>query len=46
MSLFVADLAFPDDSPELAMAKIGILAASMIAGVVGSLILLRATKRV
>ena len=38
MSLFISDLAFPD-SPLVDVAKIGILAASVIAGVVGWLIL-------
>lgn len=38
MSLFIADLAF-GDSPSLPLAKIGILAASVVAGIVGFLIL-------
>ena len=38
MSLFVGDLAY-GESPELTLAKIGILAASVIAGAVGYLIL-------
>jgi NhaA family Na+:H+ antiporter len=38
MSLFISDLAFPD-SPLVDVAKLGILAASLIAGVVGWLIL-------
>jgi NhaA family Na+:H+ antiporter len=42
MSLFVAALAFPD--PELlAMAKIGVLGGSMLAALIGTLILLRRT---
>ena len=47
MSLFIADLAF-DDGTLLASAKIGILAASVIAGTVGSLLLRQsaAAKRV
>ncbi len=43
MSLFISDLAFPD-SPLVNVAKIGILAASVIAGVVGWLILRGATS--
>jgi NhaA family Na+:H+ antiporter len=38
MSLFITDLAFPD-SPLVDVAKLGILAASLIAGIVGWLIL-------
>ena len=38
MSLFISDLAFPD-SPLVDVAKLGILVASLIAGVVGWLIL-------
>jgi Na+:H+ antiporter, NhaA family len=38
MSVFISDLAFPD-SPLVDVAKLGILAASLIAGVVGWLIL-------
>ena len=38
MSLFISDLAFPD-RPLVDAAKLGILAASLIAGVVGWLIL-------
>ena len=43
MSLFIADLAF-GDGPLLDMAKIGILAASVAAGIAGSVILLRTQK--
>jgi NhaA family Na+:H+ antiporter len=45
MALFIASLAFPAGSPRgelLAAAKLGILAASALAGVVGSLVLRRA----
>jgi Na+/H+ antiporter NhaA len=35
MSLFVANLAFPQQASELAAAKIGILAASLMAGILG-----------
>jgi Na+/H+ antiporter NhaA len=42
MSLFVGDLAY-DESPALALSKIGILAASVIAGVGGYLVL-RSTR--
>jgi Na+:H+ antiporter, NhaA family len=35
MSLFVANLAFPGDTSHLAATKIGILSASLVAGVVG-----------
>ena len=38
MSLFISDLAFPE-SPLVDAAKLGILAASLIAGVMGWLIL-------
>jgi NhaA family Na+:H+ antiporter len=38
MSLFISDLAFPDN-PLVDVAKLGILGASLIAGVVGWLIL-------
>jgi NhaA family Na+:H+ antiporter len=44
MSIFVAGLAFPQDV-FLSLAKIGVLTASLLAGVVGSLVLLR-TRRV
>jgi NhaA family Na+:H+ antiporter len=40
MSLFIANLAF-GESPSLRMAKVGILAASIVAGAVGWLILIR-----
>jgi NhaA family Na+:H+ antiporter len=39
MSLFVANLAFPEPLPELAAAKVGILAASLIAGVGGAAVI-------
>ena len=44
MSLFIANLAFPDPAL-LDAAKIGILAGSAVAGVVGALVLLRANGR-
>jgi NhaA family Na+:H+ antiporter len=40
MSLFIANLAF-GDTPALEMAKVGILAASIIAGVAGAVVLFR-----
>jgi Na+/H+ antiporter NhaA len=40
MSLFVAGLAFADDAL-LTMSKLGVLAASLIGGIVGSLLLTR-----
>ena len=43
MSLFIADLAFVDDGA-LGLAKIGILVASVVAGVGGYLVLRRATR--
>lgn len=42
MSLFVANLAFPDAPDLLAAAKVGILAASLLAGVVGAVLVARA----
>jgi Na+:H+ antiporter, NhaA family len=42
MSLFIATLAYGDGSPELALAKIAILGASIVAGVGGFAILRRA----
>ncbi|CAA9535505.1 MAG: Na+/H+ antiporter NhaA type [uncultured Thermomicrobiales bacterium] len=47
MALFVADLAFADaaEAPLLASAKLGILAASVVAGVGGAVVLGRATGR-
>lgn len=39
MSLFIATLAYGEASPELALAKVGVLAASVIAGVCGFAIL-------
>jgi NhaA family Na+:H+ antiporter len=39
MSLFVAQLAFPGDAALLAAAKVGILVASLLAGVVGGAII-------
>jgi NhaA family Na+:H+ antiporter len=43
MSLFVASLAFADEA-HLTMAKVGIFTASLCAGIVGSLLLLKATR--
>jgi Na+/H+ antiporter NhaA len=43
MSLFIADLAFADGAA-LGLAKIGILGASVVAGVGGYLVLRRATR--
>jgi len=43
MSLFIADLAF-GDSPTLQVAKVGILGASLVAGIVGWAILRRITS--
>jgi NhaA family Na+:H+ antiporter len=40
MSLFIANLAF-GDTPALELAKVGILAASIISGVAGAVVLLR-----
>ncbi|HYP06456.1 MAG TPA: Na+/H+ antiporter NhaA [Bryobacteraceae bacterium] len=40
MSIFVAGLAFPDEA-FLSLAKIGVLSASLLAGIVGSVLLLR-----
>jgi NhaA family Na+:H+ antiporter len=45
MSLFVADLAF-GDAPSLALAKVGILAASILAGLGGYLVLRSVKSRV
>ena len=39
MSLFISDLAFPDSGQLVDAAKLGILAASLVAGVVGWTIL-------
>ncbi len=36
MSLFIASLAYGDASPELELAKVGVLVATVIAGVGGS----------
>ncbi|HSE83789.1 MAG TPA: Na+/H+ antiporter NhaA [Thermodesulfobacteriota bacterium] len=44
MSIFIAGLAFKDSPQILATAKIGILTASLVAGIVGFLILRRATS--
>jgi NhaA family Na+:H+ antiporter len=47
MALFIAGLAFPADTPQaefLDAAKLGILAASAVAGIVGSLLLRRGTS--
>jgi NhaA family Na+:H+ antiporter len=43
MSLFIAALAYGEDSTELAMAKVGVLAASVIAGL-GGFTVLRAVR--
>jgi NhaA family Na+:H+ antiporter len=45
MSLFVAGLAFNDEAL-LTMAKLGILTASVLAGLIGSAFLLRTRKRI
>jgi Na+/H+ antiporter NhaA len=47
MALFIAGLAFPPNTPRAAFldaAKLGILAASAVAGSAGSLLLWRATQ--
>ncbi len=44
MSLFIASLAYGDGSAELALAKLGILAASVIAGI-GGYVVLRTAPR-
>jgi len=44
MSLFIANLAF-GDTPALKMAKVGILAASIISGVAGAIVLFRGSPR-
>jgi NhaA family Na+:H+ antiporter len=44
MSLFISDLAFSDDAL-VGTAKLGILAASLISGVVGWMLLRRATSQ-
>jgi NhaA family Na+:H+ antiporter len=44
MSLFIANLAF-GDTPELEMAKVGILAASIISGAAGAVLLFRREPR-
>jgi NhaA family Na+:H+ antiporter len=43
MSLFIANLAF-GDAPLVETAKVGILAASLISGIAGAIVLLRRTK--
>jgi NhaA family Na+:H+ antiporter len=43
MSLFVANLAF-GDTPVLELAKVGILAASLVSGIAGAIVLLKRTK--
>jgi len=45
MSLFVANLAFPGDAAHLTAAKVGILGASLVAGVVGGLLIARSGPR-
>jgi NhaA family Na+:H+ antiporter len=44
MSLFIANLAF-GDTPTLEPAKVGILAASLVSGIAGAIVLLRVSKR-
>jgi Na+:H+ antiporter, NhaA family len=44
MSIFIADLAFADDT-QLALAKLGVLVASVVAGVGGYVVLRRSTAR-
>lgn len=43
MSLFVANLAYPGDETHIAAAKVGILDASIIAGVIGGIIIKRSS---
>jgi Na+/H+ antiporter NhaA len=43
MSLFIADLAF-GTTPVLETAKVGILAASIVSGAAGAIVLLQKTK--
>ena len=45
MSLFIANLAFDQQPEVLEFAKIGILAGSLVSGVVGFAMLRAATKR-
>jgi Na+/H+ antiporter NhaA len=46
MSLFIANLAFAEDAPELAVkAVVGILAASLVAAVTGYILVARALAR-
>jgi len=44
MSLFIGELAFPGDATLLDVAKVAILAASLIAGLAGWLVLRTAPK--
>lgn len=44
MSLFVANLAFPDNAAHLAAAKLGILGASFLAGAIGGALILSSTR--
>jgi NhaA family Na+:H+ antiporter len=44
MSLFVANLAFPDDAGHLGAAKLGILVGSILSGVTGALLIASARK--
>ena len=45
MSLFIGNLAFPDDPDHLVATKVGILAASLLAGIVGGVIIASASAR-
>jgi NhaA family Na+:H+ antiporter len=45
MSLFVANLAFPGQESQLAASKVGILAASLVAGVLGGSLLARGSRK-
>jgi NhaA family Na+:H+ antiporter len=44
MSLFVGNLAFPSDDDHLVATKLGILIASLLSGVAGGAIIMRAGK--
>ncbi len=45
MSLFVANLAFPGNASHLSATKIGILAASILAGLIGGVIVARSARK-
>jgi len=45
MSIFISELAFSSQAEYLLMAKTGVLAASLIAGIAGSLVLIWAAKQ-